>query len=91
MFDTIKKNAQQAKYQNAHTQSDLHEITRAKEILEITAPTLSEEIIQQAFRIKIKEFHPDLYQTLPEAVRTLLETKAQEINQARAVLLAFIK
>ncbi len=41
MFDTIKKNAQQKKYQNSHNQSSLDEITRAKEILEITAPALS--------------------------------------------------
>ncbi|MGM7389074.1 molecular chaperone DnaJ, partial [Acinetobacter baumannii] len=35
-------------------------------------------------------FHPDKYQSLPESVQQLIEQQAQQLNQARAVLKAYL-
>ncbi|MFH4381191.1 molecular chaperone DnaJ, partial [Acinetobacter baumannii] len=39
---------------------------------------------------KMAEFHPDKYQNLPESVRQLIESQAQQLNEARAVLKSYL-
>lgn len=46
----------------------------------------SPEAIQQAWRKRITELHPDKYATLPEVVQALIKEKAQELNRARDIL-----
>lgn len=68
-----------------------HELLHACQILDIDPEQMTASTIQQAYRNKIQEFHPDKYQSLPAAVRQLLEAKAQELNQARDILLAYVQ
>jgi len=71
--------------------SDLtQEQLQACQLLEIQPDVLSEQTLQAAYRKKMADFHPDKYQTLPESVRQLIEQQAQQFNQARAVLKAYL-
>lgn len=72
--------------------SDLNnEQLQACELLEISPHSLTEQTLQVAYRKKMAEFHPDKYQTLPDSVQQLIEQQAQQINQARAVLKAYLE
>ncbi|NUF39038.1 molecular chaperone DnaJ [Acinetobacter lactucae] len=71
--------------------SDLsHEQLQACQLLEIQPELLNEQTLQDAYRKKMADFHPDKYQTLPESVQQLIEQQAQQINQARTVLKAYL-
>lgn len=63
---------------------------QACQLLEIQPEVLSEQTLQAAYRKKMADFHPDKYQTLPESVQHLIEQQAQQFNQARAVLKAYL-
>jgi len=80
-----------AEEQNKKRPPDLNDEQRqACQLLEIQPEVLSEQTLQAAYRKKVADFHPDKYQTLPESVRQLIEQKAQQLNQARAVLKAYL-
>ncbi|MDV8151892.1 molecular chaperone DnaJ [Acinetobacter pittii] len=80
-----------AKEMNQEKASDLtNEQLEACKLLEIQPEVLSEQTLQSAYRKKMAEFHPDKYQTLPESVRQLIESRAQQLNQARAVLKSYL-
>lgn len=71
--------------------TDLTEEQRqACKLLDIQPEILSEQTLQAAYRKKMADFHPDKYQSLPESVRQLIEQQAQQLNQARAVLKAYL-
>ncbi|MDC4764119.1 J domain-containing protein [Acinetobacter baumannii] len=71
--------------------SDLNnEQLQACQLLDIPPYSLTEQTLQVAYRKKMAEFHPDKYQTLPESVQQLIEQQAQQLNQARAVLKAYL-
>ncbi|MFP0710001.1 J domain-containing protein [Acinetobacter baumannii] len=71
--------------------SDLNnEQRQACQLLEIQPEVLSEQTLQAAYRKKMADFHPDKYQSLPESVQQLIEQQAQQLNQARAVLKAYL-
>ncbi|MGQ1523864.1 J domain-containing protein [Acinetobacter baumannii] len=63
----------------------------ACKLLDIQPKELDEQCLQQAYRQKMAEFHPDKYQTLPDSVRQLIEQQAQQLNHARAVLKAYLE
>ncbi|XZT90496.1 molecular chaperone DnaJ [Acinetobacter baumannii] len=63
---------------------------QACQLLEIQPEVLSEQTLQAAYRKKMADFHPDKYQSLPESVRQLIEQQAQQLNQARTVLKAYL-
>ncbi|WP_224970430.1 J domain-containing protein [Acinetobacter oleivorans] len=63
---------------------------QACKLLEIQPEVLTEQNLQVAYRKKMADFHPDKYQSLPESVRQLIEQQAQQLNQARAVLKAYL-
>ncbi len=67
------------------------EEVNACKLLSISPEELNEQRLQQAYRQKMAEFHPDKYQTLPDSVRQLIEQQAQQLNQARAVLKAYLE
>ncbi|MEO4110888.1 molecular chaperone DnaJ [Acinetobacter pittii] len=71
--------------------SDLtKEQLQACKLLEIQPEVLTEQTLQVAYRKKMADFHPDKYLSLPESVQQLIEQQAQQINQARAVLKAYL-
>lgn len=77
---------------NQNKASDLnHEQLQACQLLELQPEALTEQTLQVAYRQKMADFHPDKYQTLPESVRQLIEQQAQQLNQARAVLRAYLE
>lgn len=63
---------------------------QACQLLEIQPEVLTEQTLQAAYRKKMADFHPDKYQSLPESVQQLIEQQAQQLNQARAVLKAYL-
>ncbi|MDC4422668.1 molecular chaperone DnaJ [Acinetobacter baumannii] len=76
---------------NQRKVSDLtQEQLQACQLLEIQPELLNEQTLQAAYRKKMADFHPDKYQTLPESVQHLIEQQAQQFNQARAVLKAYL-
>jgi len=68
-----------------------NEQLQACKLLGIQPEVLSEQTLQVAYRKKMADFHPDKYQSLPESVRQLIEQQAQQLNQARAVLKAYLE
>ncbi|MFP5085804.1 J domain-containing protein [Acinetobacter pittii] len=80
-----------AEKQNKKRTPDLNQEQRqACKLLEIQPEVLSDQTLQAAYRKKMADFHPDKYQSLPESVRQLIEKQAQQLNQARAVLKAYL-
>ncbi|HEN9508411.1 J domain-containing protein [Acinetobacter baumannii] len=76
---------------NQKKASDLNnEQRQACKLLDIPPHSLTEQTLQAAYRKKMADFHPDKYQSLPESVQQLIEQQAQQINQARAVLKAYL-
>lgn len=76
---------------NQKKASDLtDEQLQACKLLEIQPEVLNEQTLQAAYRKKMADFHPDKYQSLPESVQQLIEQQAQQINQARVVLKAYL-
>ncbi|MDS7931564.1 molecular chaperone DnaJ [Acinetobacter sp. V102_4] len=63
---------------------------QACQFLDIPPKSLTEQSLQTTYRKKIAEFHPDKYQNLPESVRQLIESQAQQLNQARAILKRYL-
>ncbi|HCQ9810137.1 J domain-containing protein [Acinetobacter baumannii] len=63
---------------------------QACKLLEIQPEVLTEQTLQAAYRKKMADFHPDKYQSLPESVQQLIEQQAKQLNQARAVLKAYL-
>ncbi|HAV3581668.1 molecular chaperone DnaJ [Acinetobacter baumannii] len=63
---------------------------QACKLFEIQPEVLTEQTLQAAYRKKMADFHPDKYQSLPESVQQLIEQQAQQLNQARAVLKAYL-
>lgn len=68
-----------------------HEQLQACKLLEIQPEVLTEQTLQVAYRKKMADFHPDKYQNLPESVQQLIEQQAQQLNQARVVLKAYLE
>jgi DnaJ-domain-containing protein 1 len=59
-------------------------------ILEIIPHQMNRDTVQQAYRTKIKDFHPDKYQSLPEPIKQMLHEKAQELNKAKEILTQYV-
>jgi hypothetical protein len=59
-------------------------------ILEIAPHQMNRDTVQQAYRTKIKDFHPDKYQALPEPIKQMLHEKAQELNKAKEILTQYV-
>lgn len=76
---------------NQKKASDLtEEQLQACKLLEIQPEVLTEQTLQSAYRKKMADFHPDKYQSLPESVQQLIQQQAQQLNQARALLKAYL-
>lgn len=80
---------------NSHEHMNNQEQSKTKlelsaEILGITLPTTRDEI-QKAYRIKIKDYHPDRNINVTPAVKVMLEEQAHRINEARDYLLEYYK
>lgn len=77
-------------YDHASDRSSSHsEVERAAEILGIS-PNATRDEIQKAYRIKIKDFHPDRNVNVTDAVKQMLEQQAHLINSARDTLMKHI-
>lgn len=63
---------------------------QACKLLDIQPESLTEQTLQTAYRKKMAEFHPDKYQNLPESVRQLIESQAQQLNEARTLLKSYL-
>lgn len=61
----------------------------ACDILELSQAEISTARIQQAYRKKMQEYHPDKHHGLPEAIQKLLHEKTQDVNKAKDILIKF--
>jgi hypothetical protein len=86
-FNQEKDNYQdnQYSYQDTHTP----ELENAASILGIPSNSTRDQI-QKAYRIKIKDFHPDRNVNVTDAVKLMLEEQAYLINNARDVMLKYL-
>lgn len=75
--------------QNSDQKSSNSEIKRAAEILGVSTNSTRDEI-QKAYRIKIKDFHPDRNVNVTDAVKQMLEQQAHLINSARDTLMKHV-
>lgn len=80
---------------NSHEHMNNQEQSKTKlelsaEILGITLPATRDEI-QKAYRMKIKDYHPDRNINVTPAVKMMLEEQAHRINEARDYLLEYSK
>jgi hypothetical protein len=60
----------------------------ACKMLDIPLNQITPENVQKAYRAKIKDFHPDKYQSLPNSIVAMLHEKTVELNAAKEVLLS---
>lgn len=91
-YGNSQNNSRHQQHSHHSSQPDQHNtLGWACQLLEINQQQLSQAVVQQAYRSKIHEFHPDKYQSLPASVRQLLESKAQELNQAKDILTAYLQ
>lgn len=78
-------------YQNDKQESQSQEfktkLELSAEILGVSVYATREEI-QKAYRLKIKEFHPDRNVNVTPTVKAMLEEQAHKINAARDLLIA---
>lgn len=75
--------------QYTHTASESQRgmnVQQACQLLDLDQQYLSLDQVQQAYRKKMAEFHPDKYPQLPPSVRQLIEQQAMQLNQARDYL-----
>jgi len=86
----IQSQTQQYQQQSNHHQDHVNtpemDVATASQLLSVDLNHLTPQSLKQAYRKKMAEFHPDLYQQLPEAVQALIAQQAQQLNQAREVL-----
>ena len=87
----ISNDVQQDVYSVFETFNNQQESTKDSDTLKaLSILGLSEgatvDEMRRAYRLKMKDFHPDKYTSLPDAVRLVLEEKAQELNLAKEIL-----
>lgn len=68
-----------------HSHSNLT-IEWACSVLGLSPDDITPEKVQKAYRAKIKEYHPDKHQNLPESIQQLLHEKTQEVNEAKDIM-----
>lgn len=72
-------------FSNEHDSTKSSNTLKALSILGLSEGATVDEM-RRAYRLKMKDFHPDKYTNLPESVRSVLEEKAQELNLAKEIL-----
>ena len=75
-------------YQQEGPSTNTSEIEEAAKVLGVSIDAKIEEI-QKAYRLKIKDFHPDRNTNVTPAVKQMLEEQAHLINEAREILLSY--
>ena len=90
-FNQEQENEESEQYNYQDNQDSFHdtftsELEKAANILGIPSNSTRDQI-QKAYRIKIKEFHPDRNINVTDAVKTMLEEQSHLINNAREVML----
>lgn len=72
--------------ENYHLKQDISVVEWASELLGVSMNASVEEI-QKAYRLKIREFHPDRNVNVTSTVRDMLHEQTRLINEARDILL----
>lgn len=83
--DNADHESNNSSYNNKNSNNAAYEW--ACSVLGLEPDNVTPESVQKAYRSKIKEYHPDKHQNLPESIQQLLHEKTQEVNEARDVLL----
>ncbi|WP_026471383.1 J domain-containing protein [Alkanindiges illinoisensis] len=86
--ESYQSGESQQEHQGYEQQTTTNSATEwACEILGLSQAEISTARIQQAYRQKMREYHPDKHQGLPEAIQKLLHEKTQDVNKAKDILL----
>lgn len=83
--DSANKGSNSSSYNNKNSNNAAYEW--ACSVLGLEPDNVTPESVQKAYRSKIKEYHPDKHQNLPETIQRLLHEKTMEVNEARVMLL----
>lgn len=76
-----KANQNKNENYNQNAQHSINSVNEAFKILQIHT-TASIEEIKSAYKLKIKEYHPDRLETFGDELKILAQKKTQEINKA---------
>ena len=92
-LNAFVQSAAQQDHQHREEESDEGAMTHATAcgLLVLVPQQFNEAQLKRAYRQQMADFHPDLYQQLPQAVQALIATHAQQLNQARDVLQDWLK
>lgn len=83
-----RTNSSHSKNANNGTSQKHLDVLWACNILQVSELSINRDSIQLAYRLRVKEFHPDKYQNLPESVLQILNEKTQEVNRAKDILMS---
>lgn len=83
LFPPKNQNNHEKTSKNEHKN---HSFEWACKVLGLSCDDITPEKVQKAYRSKIKEYHPDKHQNLPEPIQQLLHEKTLEVNEARDLL-----
>lgn len=90
----IAKQQQHSQQEESYQQQDRHQtksrLEQAAETLGVSINATSAEI-QKAYRLKIKDYHPDRNPNVTPAVQKMLEEQSHALNDARDIMLASAK
>lgn len=76
---------EQFKNETQNSSTGNFDTIKALNILGLSEGATVEEM-RRAYRLKMKDFHPDKHTSLPESVKLVIQEKAQELNLAKEIL-----
>ena len=84
--EQAKRQQEQARQEQARQQQENSQLAESAKILGVSVHATIDEI-NRAYRLKMKEFHPDRNVNVTDAVREMIHQEAIKINAARDYLL----
>ena len=84
--EQAKRQQEQARQEQARRQQENSQLAESAKILGVSVHATIDEI-NRAYRLKMKEFHPDRNVNVTDAVREMIHQEAIKINAARDYLL----
>ena len=84
--EQARRQQEQARQEQARQQQENSQLAESAKILGVSVHATIDEI-NRAYRLKMKEFHPDRNVNVTDAVREMIHQEAIKINAARDYLL----
>ena len=87
-IDEISKNSNEFKQNKTSEKMDIYSKMSLEQAAQVLGVNINDElnIIESAYKIKIKEYHPDLVSRMGDEIRQLAAKRTLEINLAYDIL-----